>query len=347
MRVAVLNNCVPFLEGGAEHLADALVIKLREYGHQATLVRVPFRWNPPEKILDHMLACRLMRLPNVDLAVAFKFPAFYIPHPNKVLWILHQFRQAYDLWGTPYQDLPDSLRGTTIRDAIIKADNTYFREARKIYTNSTVTGDRLRRFNGIDSEVLLPPLLQDAMYMSKPHEDFIVCPGRVNGAKRQLLLVQAMKHCRTAVKLVVAGKPETEADREGINKEIAAAGLAGRVTFIDRFITDEEKVDLLSRCLAAAYIPYDEDSYGYVTLEACLSHKAVITCTDSGGIDMLVREGDTGFITAPEPKALAAAMDRLYDNKPKTIAMGDRAFEHAASFGINWDTVIKTLTTTA
>ena len=344
MRVAVLNNCVPFLEGGAEHLADALVIKLREYGHQATLVRVPFRWNPPEKILDHMLACRLMRLPNVDLAIAFKFPVFYIPHPNKVLWILHQFRQAYDLWGTPYQDLPDTPRGTGIRAAITMADNAYLKEAKKIYTNSTVTGARLRRFNDIDSDVLLPPLLQDAIYRTNPHEDFIVCPGRVNGAKRQHLLVQAMKHCRTQVKLVVAGKPESEADRDAINKSIATDNLTGRVTFIDRFITDAEKVDLLSRSLAVAYIPYDEDSYGYVTLEACLSHKAVITCTDSGGIDMLVRDGDTGYIVAPEPKALAAAMDTLFQNKAKTVAMGNRAFEHAASFHINWDTVIKTLT---
>ena len=344
MRVAVLNNCVPFLEGGAEHLADALVLKLREYGHESTLVRVPFRWNPPEKILDHMLACRLIKLPNVDLAIAFKFPAFYIPHPNKVLWILHQFRQAYDLWGTPYQDLPSSPRGVAIRDAITKADNAYLKEAKKIYTNSTVTGARLQRFNNMDSHVLLPPLLQEAIYKTKPNEDFIVCPGRVNGAKRQLLLVQAMKYCRTPVKLVVAGKPETEIDREAINKTIATDKLGDRVTFIDRFITDTEKVDLLSRCLAAAYIPYDEDSYGYVTLEACLSRKPVITCTDSGGIDMLVRDGDTGYITAPEPKALAAAMDTLFQNEAKTVAMGNRAYEHAASFHINWDTVIKTLT---
>ena len=61
MKIAVLNNCVPFLRGGAEHLADALVSKLAEYGHQAMLVRVPFRWDPPDKIVDHMLACRLMR----------------------------------------------------------------------------------------------------------------------------------------------------------------------------------------------------------------------------------------------------------------------------------------------
>src|SRR5262249_41662906 len=154
MKIAVLNNCVPFLRGGAEHLADALVTKLAEHGHKALLVRIPFRWDPPEKILEHMLACRLMRLPEVDRAVALKFPAYCVPHPNKVLWLLHQFRQAYDLWGTRFGCLPDSSRGREIRDAIARADNSYLPEARRIFTNSTVTSGRLKKFNGLDSEVL-------------------------------------------------------------------------------------------------------------------------------------------------------------------------------------------------
>jgi len=67
--------------------------------------RIPFRWDPPEKILESILACRLMRLPNVDRVIAFKFPAYFLPHDNKILWLVHQFRQAYDLWGTPYQGM--------------------------------------------------------------------------------------------------------------------------------------------------------------------------------------------------------------------------------------------------
>src|SRR5882724_8744385 len=118
MKVAVVTNCVPFLTGGAEHLARALTRKLAQAGHEALLVRIPFRWEPPEKILESMLACRLLRLPNVDRVVALKFPAYYIPHPNKVLWLLHQFRQAYDLWDTDLQSLPDSREGLEIRRLI-------------------------------------------------------------------------------------------------------------------------------------------------------------------------------------------------------------------------------------
>ena len=36
-----------------------------------------------------------MRLQNVDRVIAFKFPAYYLPHDNKFLWLVHQFRQGF------------------------------------------------------------------------------------------------------------------------------------------------------------------------------------------------------------------------------------------------------------
>jgi len=344
MKVAVLNNSVPFLQGGAEHLADALVTKLREFGHQAMLVRIPFRWNPPEIIPEQMLACRLFQLPNVDRAIGLKFPAYFVPHENKVLWLLHQFRQAYDLWGTEFQGLPNSGEGARIRAVVTAADNRFLSETKRIYTNSKVTGDRLRKFNGIESEVLLPPLLLESRFVTKEYGNFILCLGRINAMKRQHLLVQAMQYCQTDVTLVVAGKSESESDEAALRDAIRANGNAKRVEVIDRYISEDQKIDLMGRCLACAYIPYDEDSYGYVTLEACLSRKAVITCTDSGGIDTLVTHGATGYIVPPEPRGIADAMDSLYSDKAGTRKMGERGYELARSLNINWDRVIQVLT---
>ena len=344
MKIAILNNCVPFLRGGAEHLADALAAKLVEYGHQALVVRVPFRWEPPEKIVDHMLACRLMRLPNVDRAIALKFPAFYVPHPNKILWLLHQFRQAYDLWGTEFQGLPDTDGGRAIRDVIVQGDNSYLPEARKIYTNSRVTSGRLKKFNGLESEVLYPPLLSHGQYSSGAPGDYIFCPGRINATKRQRLLVESMEFCRTPVQLLVAGKAETAEDAEVILALARSSGMEKRIRFVNRFITESEKVEWFSRSLACAYIPYDEDSYGYVTLESYLSKKPVITCTDSGGIDTLVKHGVTGHLVAPEPRALAAAMDELYIDKQKARRMGEAGYDLVQSLRINWDNVMEKLT---
>jgi glycosyltransferase involved in cell wall biosynthesis len=344
MRIAILNNCVPFVSGGAEHLATALDRKLREYGHESILVRIPFRWHPPEKILEHMLACRCFRVAGVDRVIGLKFPAYYIPHPNKVLWLLHQFRQAYDLWGTPYQDLPGTPEGLAVRDAIIRSDNTFLAECRRIYTLSSVTGDRLAKFNGIPSSVLFHPLERSDHLFCRDSGDYIFCPSRVTAGKRQYLLVESMKHVKTGVRLVIAGRPETGDDLRRIEQVIEAGRLGDRVQLLPRFISEEEKAELFADCLACAYIPYDEDSYGYVTLEACHCRKATVTCTDAGGVQLLVRDGDTGFVVPPEPEALASAFDRLFTDRQAARAMGSAAHDHMLALKITWDHVIESLT---
>jgi glycosyltransferase involved in cell wall biosynthesis len=344
MRVAVVNNWAPFLRGGAEFLADALVSKLQAYGHEAVLVRLPFRWDSPEKIAEQILACRCLRLHNVDRVIALKFPAYFIPHDNKVVWLLHQFRQAYDLWGTPLQDLPDSSMGRRIREIVVQSDNTYLPECRAIYTNSHVTGDRLRKFNNLDSSVLYPPLFDPARFITEGYGDFIFVPGRITAAKRQYLAVEAMRYVRSSVRMVVAGPPETAADRTRLEELVARYALGDRVALIARFISDQEQASYYAKCLACAYLPHDEDSYGYVTLEAAQSAKATLTCTDSGGITILVLDSRTGLVAQPDPQALAGAFDRLYENRAEAQRMGEAAREHMRSLRIEWDHVIERLT---
>lgn len=344
MKVAVLNNCAPFVSGGAEHLADALVANLRQHGHDAALFKIPFAWTPPDKIVESMLACRLMRLSNIDRVIALKFPVYYVPHDNKVLWLLHQFRQVYDLWGTNLQDLPNTADTGRIRDAIIQADNTCLAEARAIYTLSHVTGDRLREFNQIESEVLYHPLLAPERFRCESYGDFVFYPSRITRSKRQHLVVEAMRYTRTPVRLVIAGSPETPSDLERLQAIVDAGSLSHKVQIIPRFIDDEEKVALFADALACAYTPVDEDSYGYVTLEAFQSRKPVISCRDSGGVAIVVRDGETGYLVDPEPQQLAWSMDELYLNKSRARALGEAGLRHIESLDIKWSHVVEKLT---
>jgi glycosyltransferase involved in cell wall biosynthesis len=344
LKIAILNNCVPFLSGGAEYLAGGLTTKLREYGHEAMLVRIPFCWEPAPKILECMLACRLLRLPNVDRAIGLKFPAYFIPHEHKTLWLLHQFRQAYDFWGTEFQGLPDTAEGRAVRDAVIHADDTYLPQVRKIYTNSHITSGRLERYNHIGSEVLYPPLLHSEQFHCEEYGDFLFYPSRINASKRQRLAVESMRYVRSGVKLIVAGKVETGQDLRAIDTLIRRNNLQDRVTVVNRFITEQEKADWFAHALGCVYIPYDEDSYGYVTLEAFSARKPMITCLDSGGVDVVVKDGETGRVVPPEPRALAAAMDALHSDKAAAQRMGEAGWERMRTLDIGWDRVIRCLT---
>jgi glycosyltransferase involved in cell wall biosynthesis len=343
MKVAIVTNQAPFVRGGAELLAEWLQAELERRGHDTVVVRIPFRWFPPERVLDHILSARLLEIPKADRVIAMKFPAYLVPHHSKVLWLLHQFRQAYDLWNSPHQELTDTPSGRRIRDAVTAADNAFLPEAEAIFTNSRVTTARLKQFNGLDSRVLYPPLVDPAGFRSDPPGDYVFAPSRLSTIKRQALLVEAMAHVRTPVRLVLAGPPDEPQQLRSLEQRIDELGLGERVELQGRWISEADKRELYAGALATAYVPYDEDSYGYVTLESFHARKPVVTCTDSGGTHELVEDGVTGFVVAPQPEQLAEAFDRLYDDRDAARALGEAAHAKLAELEISWDRVVERL----
>ena len=71
MKVLVVNNAAPFIRGGAEELADRLVLELNATkGIEAELLRVPFRWEPAEVIVEQILLNLNLKLYQVDSVIA-------------------------------------------------------------------------------------------------------------------------------------------------------------------------------------------------------------------------------------------------------------------------------------
>lgn len=342
-RVAVANVQAPFIRGGAEVLADSLVEQFRVRGVDAHLIRIPFAWNPPERIIDHVLATRLLRLGNIDRLIPLKFPAYSLQHENKVVWLLHQFRQAYDLWGTPFQGIPDTPEGAYIRQLIHAADALYLSEAKRIYTNSATTQQRLMQFNGMSAEVLYPPLQRPEIFYCESPSDYLFYPSRISPAKRQTLVVEAMAHVKRPIRLVLAGPPDTPADLDEMQALIARLDLADRVELHPYWISEERKADLYARSVGVVYTPLDEDSYGYVTLESFEARKPVITCDDSGGTLQVVVDEETGYVVAPDARALGDAINTLAGDIQKARGLGENGLALVRELGISWDRVIEEL----
>ena len=347
MKTVIATVMVPFIRGGAEFHATNLKAALENAGHQAEIVTVPFKDYPPERIPEHILACRLFDLSEsfgnkIDLLIGLKFPAYYFRHPNKVLWILHQHRQAYELWGTEYTNLHHSSQGVQVREAIIKADNFYLKEAKKIFTNSQNVSNRLYNFNQVHSTPLYHPPPGKNRFYCHSYENFIFYPSRLNNIKRQHLAIEAMRFVNNQVSLYLAGDADNPAYLNHLKTLIQKHKISDRIKLLN-FISEEEKQELYSRCRAVLFIPYDED-YGYITLEAFYSRKAVITCRDSGGPLEFVENGETGYNCVPEPQKLASAIDALAGSEELARKMGQRAFEKISLMNISWDNVVKELT---
>ena len=260
-----------------------------------------------------MVIARSLRLANVDRVIALKFPAYLIPHNNQVIWLLHQFRQAYDLFDAGQSHIERSPQGEAIRAAIRAADEEAFRSTRALYAISNAA-KRLERYHGLHAPVLSAPLNDPELFSGGDDGGFILAAGRIGDAKRQGLLIEALAHA-PGVRLVVAGPPEDAAVPDALRALAQRCGVADRVTFDLRFLPREELATLVNGCTASAYIPFDEDSIGYVTMEAFQAGKPVITSTDSGGVLEIVLDGETGLVAAPRPETLGHSHG-AHDRRP-------------------------------
>jgi glycosyltransferase involved in cell wall biosynthesis len=339
--VVVCEAQVPFVHGGAETHVRELTRELVARGYQAELVSVPFKWYPKDEILPHAAAWRLIDLSEsngqpIDLVIASKFPTYFVRHPNKVAWLIHQYRAAYELCGTPFSDFGHNEADVGLRDTLIRLDTQMLGECRRLFANAKNTASRVEKYNGLQAEPLYHPPRLAPRLVSGPYTDYVLSVGRIESVKRVDLLVSAVAQVDPPLRLVVAGDGSQRANVEAL---AAHLGVADRIVFLGS-VQDDALVELYRDALAVAYPPYDED-FGYVTLEAFLARRPVITATDSGGPNEFVIDGVNGFVCAPEPDAFAAAINRLAASREKAKALGDAGYERAAQ--VTWDGVIEKL----
>ena len=339
-RVLVLAVQTPFAHGGAEKHVRRLTEELARRGVEADLVALPLIERERFDLVRSALAWRMLDLTEiggrrVDAVIATRFPSYAVRHPNKVVWLIHQYRQAYDQFGSAYSDLTAAPEDRRTREAIAEIDRVGLSEARRVFANSHTVAERLRRFNGISSEALYHPPPLAGRYRTGPFGDYVLSVGRLDAWKRADLLVRALVFAPSA-KLTLVGRGPEEARLRRLAEE---TGVAGRLRSIP-LASDEELLDLYAGARLVAVAPSGED-LGYVPLEAFLSGKPVLTTEDAGGPLEFVRDGETGFVVAPEPRALGAALEIAWNRPDALVRMGENGRRRVEK--LSWDEPVAAL----
>jgi glycosyltransferase involved in cell wall biosynthesis len=339
MRIAVVRPQVPFARGGAEIFTDRLVEELRARDHEADLVSVPFKWYPGTRVLTQAFLWRLLDLEEadgkkIDVVVATKFPSYLVRHPDKRVWLVHQFRQAYELDRTDLGQFGESAEERALRRKIQSLDRIALGEATRLFSTSRNVAERLERSTGLASEVLPHPP-QELAYRCEGYGDFVLSVNRLDRAKRIDLLLEAAA-VDTSLEIVIAGDGP---DRKRLETLARDRGLDGRARFAGR-VDEEELADLYGRCLAVYYAPLDED-FGMVPFEAFLSEKPVLTTTDAGGPLEIVADGRTGLVVSPDAADLARATGWLRENREQAAVLGRAGRAIAAE--VTWERAIERL----
>jgi glycosyltransferase involved in cell wall biosynthesis len=337
--VLVCETQVPLVRGGAELLVRQLVAELRARGFATDRVALPFKWYPKDEILAHAAAWRLLDLSEsngrrIDLVIGTKFPTYFARHPNKVCWLVHQHRAAYELCATEFSDFGHEEIDVGLRDRIMTLDERMLGECRGLYTISKTVTARLEKYNGLSSSPLYHPPLLAPKLSSGRSGDYVLSVARLERNKRVDLIVRALAMVPPPLRLVLVGDGS---HRPLLEREVELLGLGDRVTFAGA-VSDDTLVDWYRDALCLVYVPFDED-YGLATLEGFLAEKPVITARDSGGTLEFVCDGENGFVVEPTPGAIAEAIARLDANRTLAAALG-RAGRDVAS-RITWDTVIE------
>jgi glycosyltransferase involved in cell wall biosynthesis len=345
MKVGIATVQVPFTTGGAELLADGLCAQIKKKGHEAEVISMPFKWYPPSCIINEMEASRLLDVTEVngspiDLLITLKFPAYFFQHSNKVMWMLHQHRQAYDLYGTQHGDLHTTLEGIKVSKLIKQWDDQYIPEHKSLFTISNTVSKRLSHYNNLISEPLYPPPFNDELFHCNSWENFILAPGRIDSLKRQALIIEAMTEVPNFVKLILIGNDQGKY-ANFCKKRVEELGLNSRVIFMG-LVNEEQKVDLYSRATAVYNGVLDED-FGYVTIESFLSGKPVVTHSDSGGPLEFVISGENGFVTEPSPNAIAHSFRKIFETPNFACEMGKNGYNRIKEKNITWTRVIERL----
>ncbi len=339
MRIAVLRPQVPFAWGGTEIFTDRLVAELRVRGHEADLVTVPFKWYPGTQVLTQAFLWRLLDLEEADgerieLVVATKFPSYLVRHPNKRVWLVHQFRQAYELDGTDLGQFEGSPEERAVRRKVQALDRIALGEAARLFATSRNVADRLERSTGLAAEVLPHPP-QGLDYRCEEYGEFVLSVNRLDRAKRIDLLLEAAA-LDPGLEVVVAGEGP---DRERLESLARERGLDGRARFAGR-VSPEELAALYGRCLAVYYAPVDED-FGMVPFEAFLAEKPVLTTSDAGGPLEIVSDHRTGLVVSPEAAELARAAGWLREHREEAASLGRAGRAIAAE--VTWDRALERL----
>lgn len=342
-KIAITFPRIPFFTGGAELHAEVLRDKLCIRGYQTEIVSIPFKWYPLEELWEQQLMWKMLDISEsdgekIDLAIGTKWPSYFAKHDNKIVWLIHQHREAYDLQDQPWSQFRDGGPGRDYLRQFRDADTAALKEARKIFTISKNVSKRLKSFNGIDSEPLYHPPKHDGHYYNEKYGNYILSVGRLDDMKRLDLLIRAMKFADPGIKCLICGTGIQDTS-DSLKKLAQEQGVDKKVQFLG-FVSDKDLLKLYAESLCVYFAPKDED-YGYITLEAFLSHKPVVTTTDAGGVLEFAENGINAWITEPDPEQIGHAINQLYRDKKAARAFGENGYLKVRD--ISWDNALDRL----
>ncbi|WP_102346539.1 glycosyltransferase [Bacillus sp. Marseille-P3661] len=338
IKIIICNTTIPFVTGGNELFAQRLTEEFNSAGYNAELISFPFLLKGFRKnyLINNCNVWKTLDLSkSADVVIPLKFPSWMVKHQNKIVYLNHQFRRAYDLFNSPYGPVKNQITYSA-KEYVKNSDTKYLGTSKKLFSVSKNVQKRLYLYNKLESEVLYHSLPYEGKYFHNTYGDYILGVGRLVKIKRFDLLIQAMSHTQSPARCIIAG---TGNQFKPLQKLVHTLGVEHKVILLG-WVSDDDLIKLYANSLGVYYAPIDED-YGLVTLEAFKSYKPVLTTPDSGEILEFVKPGFSGEVLPKDPVIFAEQIDRWYYDRTKVEQLGKNGYEIVND--ISWSKCISRL----
>ena len=246
-----------------------------------------------------------------------------IPHSSHIS-LQNRFHRWCSIRLTPYF----FLLNTTQKDEF---QETYHVEASRVFLS------RLSIYTHLKHSSSAPPLCK---------QHYILYIGSIYPHKGIEYLCEAMEPIvaeQPDINIIIAGKGDFYFDKSRFEEN-------PRYIFINRFITNEELVSLISNSIAVV-CPYIDATQSGVIMSAFALNKPVIA-TNVGALPEMVKDGRTGFLVPPkDSKAIEKAVreiiqpgvaQQMSENIEKDYSTGSYSWSNIAEKMLeNYQTMIQ------
>lgn len=226
------------------------------------------------------------------------------------------FMVTAGLWGRPLLKIFNEYYRPIYEDALSRMD--------VVVTNSQNVRTRIKKYLGLDSEVVYPPC-DIKKFKCRGQQDYYLSTARLDPLKRVDMVVRAFLKMPDKNLVVVSGGPDATRIKRLAEK-------ARNIKF--RGLVDETQlVQLMGNCIATIYIPKDED-FGMSPVESMAAGKPVLGVSEGGLLETIVHE-QTGYLTPANPEIEDVIKGIRFLDKKKSLSLREGCIKQAKKFDQN------------
>lgn len=220
-----------------KYFTPILAEELKKKGHEVDYIFLPF-YKDSLALIEQIVAYSTLEVDCADMLITVGYPACFIPHDNKVIYLMDRLPRFFEYYNSQYGVL-DTPQYSRIKSNVINIEKECFSSCFKLICNSNILQKDIKECHNIDSYIAYLPVINiDTTYNidDKLKEPYIIKESYLLPEERLEIIFEAIKSSKFNIVLSV---PRTsKLYRQTLDLQIKDYDIEDKVMIIDGFVND-------------------------------------------------------------------------------------------------------------